>query len=410
MSNNITTTSDPPRRSNAVLGVVLLLIVAGIGAALYFGSRPKPTVAVQRDIVGQVVTLGTVTAPATAQGAIYAPFQGPVQKVDKNLGSSVSRGEPVVEMSQPDADTALQQSKQNLQAAETAYANAKKEYEEPVRSAKKNLSAAQAATTQTSQTTSTDNPTGDSSAVTVTRASTQTSGPDVADLQAALSDAIANRDSAMVTYQQQLTSAREAYQEAKAGKTQTIARAPITGTITELNAQPGQTVGADTRVPVARVVDLSAIQVTAPLDQIAAQTVKKEMPVKLTFKELPGQEFDGSVTSVSPKIVQNKDGSKSTTYYAVIDFKNTKAQVWPNMTPTAQISTGTVKSVTAVPIEAIQHDSAGRAIVKVQKDSKWIDVPVDTGLTDGQFVQVKSGIQPNEVIGVPSTLQLPVPK
>jgi len=411
MSDNIQyTTPEAPRRSNAVLGFVLVLLLAGIGAALYFGTRPKPTVAVQRDIDGQVVTLGTITAPATAQGAIYAPFQGPVQKVDHNLGSYVTRGEPVVELSQPDADTALQQAKENLKLAETAYANAKKQYDEPVRAAKNNLSAAQAATSQTSQTTTTDNPTGNSSAVTVTRASTQTTGPDVNDLRAALADAIANRDSALVTYQQQLNSAREAYQEAKAGKTQTIAKAPINGTITELNAQPGQTVGADARVPIARVVDLSAIQVTTALDQISAPTVKKDMPVKLTFKELPGKEFEGKVTSVSPKIVQNKDGSKSTTYYAVIDFKNTKGQVWPNMTPTIQIATGSAKQATVVPIETIQQDSTGRSLVKVERANKWIDVPVETGLTDGKFVQVKSGIQPNEVIGIPSNLKLPAAK
>jgi len=404
MADNTYDTAQAPKRSNAVLGVVLVLIVAGIVAALYFGSRPKPTVVSQRDIEGNVVASGTIIAPATAQGAVFAPFQGPVQKVDKNLGAAVSRGEPIVELSLPDADTALQQAKQNLKAAETAYANAKSQYEEPVRAARKNLATAQSSSKQTSQTTTTDSNDGNSSAVTVTNASALTTSPDVEQLRSALADAIATRDAALLSYKQQLDSAREAYQEAKAGKTQTIARAPITGTVTELNAQPGQVVGADARVPIARVVDLSAIQVSLPLAPIYAQTVKKDMPVKLTFKELSGQEFEGKVTSVAPHIDIKKDGSKSTTYTAVIDFKNTKAQVWPNMTPTAQIATGSAKNATVIPIEAIEYDSAGRAMVKAQKGNQWIDVPVETGLTDGKFVQVKSGLEPNQVIGMPSKI------
>src|SRR5436309_15544556 len=91
-----------PDNRGAVFGLVIILLLAACGAGYYFYTRPKPTVVVQRDIDGKIVSAGTITAPATAQAVVFAPYAAPVQKVDKNLGAWVKRGEPIAELSAPE--------------------------------------------------------------------------------------------------------------------------------------------------------------------------------------------------------------------------------------------------------------------------------------------------------------------
>src|SRR5438552_906242 len=120
----------------AIIGVILLV---GGGFYLYNVTRPRPTAVEKRDIIGYVPLPGQIVTPPSAYAEARAPYAGQVDKVDTTLGANVTKGELLVELANPSASETYDQAKQNMKTAETAYANAKRQYDEAVRAAQKQL-------------------------------------------------------------------------------------------------------------------------------------------------------------------------------------------------------------------------------------------------------------------------------
>ena len=198
----------------------------------------------------------------------------------------------------------------------------------------------------------------------------------------------------MLSAKQRLEEARANNTMARAGEKQGNVRSPINGTVITLNAQPGKEVGVDAKQPVASVVDLSAIQVQAPMDAAQASQVKAKMDVNLTFDEVPGKTFTGTVAQITTNL-QTKQ------YVAVIQFKNSDAQVKPGMHPHVGIKTGkSSDGALSVPAAAVDTDASGKRVVNIQRDGKWVATPVEVGLSDGQFTEIKSGVKENDTVQV----------
>src|SRR5207244_1256168 len=129
--------------------------------------------------------------------------------------------------------------------------NARIQYGRNVEMAKKQLDAAKTGASNTPPPTS-DQP---------DQAAPPPSNNDVAAAQNAYDQAVADRDSALVPFASHRDAVRDAYQQVKSGAKMSQLRAPISGTVLALNAQPGQEVGADPKIPVATIVDLTKLQV-----------------------------------------------------------------------------------------------------------------------------------------------------
>src|SRR2546427_517734 len=79
-------------------------------------------------------------------------------------------------------------------------------------------------------------------------------------------------------------------------------------------------------------------------EQVSA--VKVGMDAKLTFKEVPGKEFDGKISRIisTPETL----GSKTLKYSAIIDFKNDEGLIRPGVTVSSvKVPIGEVKGVVA---------------------------------------------------------------
>jgi multidrug efflux pump subunit AcrA (membrane-fusion protein) len=388
---------------SAGLALAALTALAGcsqngsVNAANRAASQPQPATVTRRDIVGQIPLTGEIVTPPSARADVLPPFHTAVEKVNKTVGDAVSKGDVLVQLSLPSAEQYHEQTKATLQQAETDYANAKNQYQAAVTAARKQLDAAQAAAKAAQQnSTTTYQPDG---TVTTTTAPSAPSTPpaassDVAAAQAELRQAQADYAANMLPYKQRLEEARAANAQARATEKQGYVRSPITGTVLALNAQPGKVVGEDAKQPIATVVDLSAIQVQSPMDANQASFVKKDMDVKLTFDEIPGKTFTGQVH----QITTNPDTKQ---YVAVIQFANTDAQVKPGMHPRVGVLTGQkAEDALSVPAAAVDRSSDGKWTVQVQRNGKWETVPVEVGITDGQFTQIKSGVNEGDTVKV----------
>jgi len=390
------------RLSAAAALLIVLAAAAGCNQngqvnAANNSPQPQPATVTRRDIVGQIPLGGEIVVPPSAKADVLPPFRTTVEKVDKAVGDNVSRGDVLVQLSLPSAEQYHAQTKAALQQAETDYANAKNQYQAAVTAAQKQLDAARATANAAQQnSTTTFSPNGSVTTTTNPNAPATPTGAsaDLSSAQSALQQAQTDYAANMLPYKQRLDEARANNAQARASEKQGYVRSPITGTIITLNAQAGKEVGQDAKQPIATVVDLSAIQVQAPMDANQASFVKKDMDVNLTFDELPGKTYTGRIAQITTNPTTKQ-------YVAVIQFKNRDAQVKPGMHPHAGILTGQkAENALAVPAAAVDRSSDGKWTVQVQRNGKWETVSVEVGVTDGQFTQIKSGVNEGETVKV----------
>lgn len=387
------------QRAGWIAGTLLIILLA-IGAWAYVRTRPQTAVVSRRDIVASLPLRGEVIAPPGEHAEVPAPYRAPVARVLVTVGANVRRGEVLVELSHPTAQSAYDQAQRALQAAETAYANAKRTYGTEVAQAKQALEAARRAERAARAALQVQvTPLAEGAAVTVreTTPDLETAMQARFNAELALTQAQARLEAALLPYRQQLEAARTAFAEAQAGRKQALIRAPISGTVLALNAQPGTEVGKDAKAPVATIVDLEALQVLARMKPEEAALVKPGLPVTLTLEGLASERFRGrvrSLTTAPPKPLQRSR------YVAVVELENPRGLAKPGMEAHLSVETGEAKDVLAVPSDAIRRDRTGRPVVKVLRHGQWQSVVVETGLTDGHYTEVMGGVRAGDTVQV----------
>lgn len=113
----------------------------------------------------------------------------------------------------------------------------------------------------------------------------------------------ADDDAALPTsLEGQLSIARSEYAVARAALDKMTVRAPIDGTVLQVNVREGEAVSPGSPQPPLQLADLSAMCLRAELDERDIGAVKVGQPVIVRAAAFPGREFEGSVSSVAPLI------------------------------------------------------------------------------------------------------------
>jgi HlyD family secretion protein len=215
---------------------------------------------------------------------------------------------------------------------------------------------------------------------------------------------------------------------------------PINGMVLSRKVDPGQTVAANFQSPVLFVVaeNMAKMELQADVDEADVGSITQGQRATFSVDAYVGQRFEGHVTRVGygPKI---KDGV--VTYKTLLSVNNADLKLRPGMTASAQIITHERSNVTLIPAAALRFtpktlgskQNKGNASlmsilqpkppqgntsstrpsnnvaqqnmpensqrVWVLRDGKAVAVPVRTGLSDGNRVELISGdIQKGEQI------------
>lgn len=174
-------------------------------------------------------------------------------------------------------------------------------------------------------------------------------------------------------------------------------RAPISGTVTAIATQEGETVAASFAVPTfVTIVDLSRMQVNAYVDEVDIGRVKVGQHATFTVDAAPADDFEGRVEAVVPQpVVRNN----VVNYVAVVSIeKGPKGVLRPEMTATLSIETGKESEALLVPAAAVRYDSGGNAYVMVLKDGKPQKQTVECGNSSGGDLVVKNGLVEGEQV------------
>ena len=192
----------------------------------------------------------------------------------------------------------------------------------------------------------------------------------------------------------QLQQAKLDLQEAQAVLEGTKISSPISGTVLEVNATVGDTIDTSTAIVVA---DLSQLDVEIYLDESDWDKVALGNTAEVTFDSLPDQTFTGSVTEVDSELYVSLNTS---TVRGLVAFDNGSAEI--NLPVGASASVEVIseqaKNVVLVPVEALYETSPGNYAVYVLENDEPVLRDVEIGLQDQIYAEVKSGLEPGEIV------------
>lgn len=206
----------------------------------------------------------------------------------------------------------------------------------------------------------------------------------------------------------QLTTAQSELHTAEGQRRLLDVRAPLDGTVTKVNARPGDSVDPSTLL--AEVVDLSRLVASASIRSIDAAQVKRGQRVELS---------QGSGTGARPETPVGPLASTTIAYVAPqVDTATDTVIVRARIPPGASLRPGqfvNVRVVTeerpdrlAVPVESVVQGPGGSEVAVVEGDAAT-RMPVKTGIREGNLIEVAGdGIRNGVSVVVQGAYGLPV--
>lgn len=183
--------------------------------------------------------------------------------------------------------------------------------------------------------------------------------------------------------------------------------APISGTVTQLNANVGSFCAPTANLIV--ISDLSGLDMCAQVDQSDISKVCVGQKAQISTSSA---KTVGTITKISPNAHSVSDANSTKSVVDVfIRITQNNSHILSDMSAQATITTNVNPSVISVPYEAVQQDDSGQEYVFVLQHNCVYRRNIKTGVEFSTTVQVLSGLQKNEeiVLSPPSSLKSGMP-
>lgn len=262
--------------------------------------------------------------------------------------------------------------------------------------------------------------------------------------QAAMMDATYNASLAQIEQAQSMLS------QSRDLLDKTTIYSPIDGIISLLSVKLGERVvatGQFAGTEVMRVADLNSMEARVNVNENDVVNVKNNDEANIAIDAYPNRPFRATVYQIANTAVTTSANTQEevTNFEVRLHIKTEGAHLRPGMSATADIETATDKNVVAVPIQSVtvrntgdklspeeaekkklQSEAAekagdnnsveldkGKALTKREdtehkklqkvvfiktKDDKVVQRPVEIGIADNSYLEIKSGVQPGEEV------------
>ena len=178
-------------------------------------------------------------------------------------------------------------------------------------------------------------------------------------------------------------------------------KSPIQGTVVEKIYKAGDTLESGKNL--CTIYDLSYLTMTLYVDELDIGQLEIGQPVRITADALPGQEFTGKVTTIS---IKGTTSNGVTTYPVTIRIDEPDSLL-PGMNVDCEIDITHVSDVVRIPARAVSRGN--QVLVLTGENTGGIDettgLPagftyqeVTVGVSDGDFVEITSGLEAGDTI------------
>lgn len=200
--------------------------------------------------------------------------------------------------------------------------------------------------------------------------------------------------------------ARTVMQQRAALRDYTKVRAPYDGTITARFADPGAliqiaTSSATNAMPLFTIMDLNTVRVYANVPQDDSPLVTAgHTKANVRVQELPERSFSGSITRSTLAL-----DPSTRSLLVEVDLPNPDHALRPGTFAEMSIGLREIPHALVLPPQAVNSTTKGKSVFIVEQ-SKAKAVPIHTGITDGQWIEITDGLRGDEDVVVVGKRQL----
>jgi RND family efflux transporter MFP subunit len=191
-----------------------------------------------------------------------------------------------------------------------------------------------------------------------------------------------------------IAEAKTALDQAKENLDAAELKSPIDGTITSLSLNASDTVGASENVTISNMTQ--PYLVDTYLDETDWDKAVVGYDASVTFDLLPNNSYPGKIVRVYPAL----DSSSGYPLVHIVVQLNSKIQadLPAGSTASVDVTGGKALGVVLVPTSALKEVEPGKFIVYLMKNGQPVEQQVELGLQDILNAEVKSGLQPGDVV------------
>ena len=220
-----------------------------------------------------------------------------------------------------------------------------------------------------------------------------------------------------------LTSARQNYDIIKTGTTsglgniaQTLVRATISGMVLDVPVKEGNQVieanNFNEGTSIASLADINKMIFEGKVDESEVGKIKEGLPLEITIGAIENKKFDAVLDYIAPKGVEENGAIQFEIKGSLKSLDSTFVRA--GLSANASIILDKAEKVLAIKEALVQYDSeTKKPFVEVEVgDQKFERKDLELGISDGIFVEVKSGITKsdkikvwNQIQGIPSYAQ-----
>ena len=174
-------------------------------------------------------------------------------------------------------------------------------------------------------------------------------------------------------------------------KENTVLTSPISGVVTARNYDPGDMTG---NLPILTVARINPVKVVTNVSESEFSHVKVGMPVTVTFDTYGDEEFQGTVSMISPTV-----DTSSRTFGVEVRVANGEGRILPGMFGRVTMKLGESMNV-VVPDQAVvkQQGSGSHFVYVLNSDSTVSYHQVELGRRMGNEYELLSGVEPGSVV------------
>ena len=174
--------------------------------------------------------------------------------------------------------------------------------------------------------------------------------------------------------------------------------APIDGFVSERTADLGEYVSPQQKV--VTIVRTNPLRIRIDIPEQAIPEVKVGQSVSIATSAWPDKNFAGRVARIAPSV-----SAQSRTLTVEAEIENSGNALKPGQFATVRILQERAQPAVLVPSRAVVND-AGVSRVYVIKDGHAEQRLVQTGQTDGDLIEIRSGVAADELVATSNLEQL----
>ena len=187
---------------------------------------------------------------------------------------------------------------------------------------------------------------------------------------------------------------RDGVSATNANGSSTLVRSTVTGLILDIPVKVGNSViQANTMnegTTVATVANMNDLIFDGNIDETDVGSLVEGMPLVITVGALPGYSAQATLEYISPKAVENNGANQFEIKAAVKPDANTVIR--SGYSANAEIVLKEAVDVITIPESALEFSGDSTFVYLCKGEGQYDRIPVETGLSDGINIEVKSGL------------------